>query len=190
MRSRAERNQSFEAIKANLLTAGVSVVKAAKTHEEMFNTSLETIAEAMELNLDDRPQLNQVLDGSEVNLIYEGLLLQRQEAETKGDFDAYIKAEEKQQQLEEFEAIRLERQARILEAKVRIQTAQRQLASSASAIEPEQHSQPPSSGWTADSLKAKYKTLKAVQDAFGIVAKSWKAAVDQINRQNLQSPVP
>lgn len=81
----------------------------------------------MELNFEGIPELKQVVDGSEANLLYEALLSQRQEAETKGDFDAYACAEEKLQQLEEFEAQRLDRQARMLEAQVRIQSAQRQL---------------------------------------------------------------
>ena len=179
MRSRAERNQDFEAIKSNLFEAGVSVVKAAKAHEEMFNTSLEAIADAMELDLGETPRLNQVVDGSEANLIYEALLLQRQEAETKGDFDAYVSAEEKLQQLEEFEAQRLERQARILEAQVRIQAAQRLLVPG--ETQPEKtatHQQ-----WTEDALKARYKTLKKVRDELGIAAKSWKDAVEEANQQ-------
>ncbi len=180
MKSKAERDQTFEAIKTNLFTAGASVVKAAKSHEEMFNTALGAIADAMELNLDDQPQLKQVLDGSEANLLYEGLLLQRQEAETKGDFAAYMTAEEKLQQLEEFEALRLERQARMLEAKVRIQTAQRLLRTPPL----ESRESPTSTGWTAEKLKAQYKTLKAVEETFKVAAKSWKAAAEQVNQQN------
>ncbi|WP_416669531.1 hypothetical protein [Egbenema bharatensis] len=83
----------------------------------------------MELNLEGVPALNQVVDGSEANLLYEVLVLQRQEAETKGDFEAYVSAEEKLQRLEEFEAQRLDRQARMLESQVRIQSAQKQLHS-------------------------------------------------------------
>jgi hypothetical protein len=178
MRSRAERNQDFEAIKSNLFDAGMSVVKAAKAHEEMFNTSLEAIADAMELNIGETPHLNQVIDGSQVNLIYEALSLQRQEAETKGDFDTYVSAEEKLQKLEEFEAERLERQARMLEAQVRIQTAQKQLAQE----EPDSQTticQP----WTESTLKERYQTLKNVRDELGIAAKSWKDAVKAANQQ-------
>ena len=179
MRSRTERNQDFEAIKANLFEAGVSVVKAAKSHEDMFNTSLEAIADAIELNHEDAPRLNQVVDGSEANLIYEALLLQRQEAETKGDFDAYVSVEERLQKLEEFEAVRLERQARILEAQVRIQAAQRMLKDKL----PVDQTESLVTSWTEDSLKVQFKTLKAVRDALGITAKSWKAAADQANQQ-------
>lgn len=81
------------------------------------------------------PSLKQVVDGSQANLLYEALLLQRQEAETKGDFEAYVSTEEKLQQLEEFEVQRLERQARMLEAQVRIQSAQTQLARSSASPE-------------------------------------------------------
>lgn len=80
----------------------------------------------MEINHEVSP-LSGVVDGSQVNLIYEGLLLQRQDAETDGDFEKYVRIEEKLQQLEEFEAQRLERQARILETQIRIRTAQQQL---------------------------------------------------------------
>lgn len=180
MRSRIERNQDFEAIKANLFEAGVSVVKAAKSHEDMFNTSLEAIADAIELNHEEAPRLNQAVDGSEANLIYETLLLQRQEAETKGDFDDYVSAEERLQKLEEFEAVRLERQARILEAQVRIQAAQRMLQDELTGTPPEPTG---TQSWTEDSLKAQFKTLKAVRDALGIAAKSWKAAAEQANQQ-------
>lgn len=172
MRSRAERNQDFEAVKSNLFAAGLSAVQAAKTHEDMFNTSLEAIANAMELDIEGTPRLNQVIDGSQANLIYEALLLQRQEAETKGDFDAYVSAEAKLQQLEEFEAERLERQARMLEAQVRIQAAQRQL-----------EGEPEPDRWTESTLKAKFKTLKNLQDQLGVAAKSWKDAVQQANQQ-------
>ena len=180
MKSRAERNQDFESIKSNLFEAGVSTVKAAKASEEMFNTSLGAIADAMELDLGDAPRLNQVVDESEADLIYETLLLQRQEAETEGDFDAYVNAEEKLQQLEEFEAVRLERQARRLEAQVRIQVAQRLLQSEAQVVQPEQPAVP---RWTGSSLKAKYKTLKAMREALRVEAKSWKDAVEQANQQ-------
>lgn len=178
MRSRAERNRDFEAVKSNLFEAGVSVVKAAKAHEEMFNTSLEAIADAMELDIGETPLLEQVVDGSEANLIYEALLLQRQEAETKGDFDAYVSAEEKLQQLEEFEARRLERQARMLEAQVRIQAAQKQLAQG----EPQEKLET-RQRWTEGTLKAQYQTLKKVRDELGVAARSWKDAVAEANQQ-------
>jgi TolA-binding protein len=71
--------------------------------------------------------LGTVLDGSQVNLVYESLLSQQQDAETSGDFEAYVAIAEKLQQLEEYEVQRLEQQARKLEAQVRIATAQRQL---------------------------------------------------------------
>ena len=119
------------------------------------------------------------MDGSEANLIYEALLLQRQEAETKGDFDAYVSVEERLQKLEEFEAVRLERQARILEAQVRIQAAQRMLKDKL----PVDQTESLVTSWTEDSLKVQFKTLKAVRDALGITAKSWKAAADQANQQ-------
>jgi hypothetical protein len=176
MRSRAERNQEFEAIKGNLFEAGVSVVKAAKAHQEMFNTSLEAIADAMEINLESTPQLNQVIDGSQANLIYESLLLQRQEAETTGDFDAYVSAEEKLQQLEEFEAKRLERQARMLKAKLRIQVVQTKLNSP--TIQETESSQ----RWTESTLKSKFKSLKQLEEQLGISAKTWKDAVKQANQ--------
>jgi ribosomal protein L7/L12 len=180
MRSRAERNRDFEAVKSNLFEAGVSVVKAAKAHEEMFNTSLEAIADAMELDIGETPLLGQVVDGSEANLIYEALLLERQAAETKGDFDAYVSAEEKLQQLEEFEARRLERQARMLEAQVRIQAAQKLLDREEPPQKPE-----PRQIWTESTLKAKYNTLKKVRDALGVAAKSWKDAVEEANQQGV-----
>jgi hypothetical protein len=68
-----------------------------------------------------------VLDGSHANLVYESLLSQRLDAETSGDFEAYVAIEEKLQQLEEYEVQRLEREARKLEAEVRIAQAQQHL---------------------------------------------------------------
>lgn len=178
MRSRVERNQGFESIKSNLFEAGVSTVKAAKASEEMFNTSLGAIADAIGLDVQDTPRLNQTMDESEADLIYEALLLQRQDAETKGNFEGYVGAEEKLQQLEEFEVVRLERQARMLEAQVRIQVAQRLLQSAPQVAEQEQ---PATSSWTESSLKAKFKTLKAVRETLGVAAKSWKEAAEQMN---------
>jgi hypothetical protein len=142
----------------------------------MFNTSLKAIADAMEINLESTPQLNQVVDGSQANLIYEALLLQRQEAETTGNFDAYVDAEEKLQQLEEFEAKRIERQARRLEAQLRIQVAQAKLNS------PETEEPASSQRWTESTLKSKFKTLNKLKAEMGISVKSWKEAVKQANQ--------
>lgn len=85
------------------------------------------------INLDETgAALSGFIDGSQANLLHESLLLQRQEAEASADFEAYVSVETKLQQLEEFEIQRLERQARRIEAQVRIQTAQRQLSQGSS----------------------------------------------------------
>lgn len=172
MRRRADRQQDFEAIKQNLFSAGVSTVKAAKAQEEMFNTTLEALSEAYEGVGTDQLEAGETASGTDLTPIVEALLLQRQEALTHQDYDAYVEAEEQLQRLDELAVARLERQVRLLKA-------QQQLAELAG------NAQSPANegGWTEAALRQKYKTVAEVRDAFGINARTWKDAVKQVNTQ-------
>lgn len=167
MKRRSQRQQSFESIKDNLYAAGVSTVKAAKAQEEMFTTTLEALSEAYEA-----AGLNQLQAGAggsaeaaDVGAIAAALLTQRQAALAAADYEAYIAAEEKLQRLDELAVLRLERQ-------VRQQQAQQQLDQLSNVQR-----------WTEASLKAQYKTLQAACQALGLKARTWRAALDQVNQQ-------
>ncbi|MBD2256116.1 hypothetical protein [Pseudanabaena sp. FACHB-2040] len=172
---RSQQQQDFEAIKNNLYAAGVSTVKAAKAQEEMFTTTLEALSEAYE-----GMGVNQIEAGEEpmtdVSPLVENLLAQRQAALAKQDYDAYVAAEEKLQRLDELAVVRLERQVRLLVAQQQLSSVEQQ---------PKPGGEQPKSGgkqpWTEATLKAKYKTLEQVRQAFGISARTWKEAVKQIS---------
>jgi hypothetical protein len=180
MKRRWERQQDFEAIKQNLFAAGVSTVKAAQAQEEMFTTTLEALTEAYEavgahpLVAGQEEEGGADLDadgGAELGAIAAALLVQRQEALAHQDYEAYVVAEEKLQRLDELTVTRLERQVRLLQA-------QRQLAE----WTPPTQSSPPGQEWTEASLKKTYKTLAQVKAAWGLSARSWKEAVQQMNQ--------
>ena len=204
MRTRAERNRGFEAIKQNLFNAGVAVLNAAEAQEQLFDASVKALAEAVGIEAEDSTkvlaeaiggkaedsiEIESNTDSSSKNSIVEKLLAQRQEAEAVGDFDSYIDAEQKLQTLDELEVVKLEREARKLEAQIRITNAQNQLSllsQSPNPItplpvpipEPEMLEK-----WTEIKLKEKFKTLNSVRKAFSIEARSWKEAVDLVNRR-------
>jgi hypothetical protein len=182
MRSKAEREQDFEAIKSNLFEAGVSVLKAAQTHQEMFNTALESLADAIEMNAEELPQLTGAVDHPQSSSLWENLRLQRQASIAQSDFDELVRVEEKLQKLEEFDVQRLERQARLLEARLRIQAAQQQLKGQPTECQDQKKQDEVSyNPWTENSLKKRFKNLAEVQKALGIPAKTWKAAVAEAN---------
>jgi hypothetical protein len=172
MRRRSERQQEFEAIKQNLFAAGVSTVKAAKTQEEMFSTTLEALTEAYEGMGADQLEAGEEAEEADLTAIIEGLLAQRQQAASNQDYEAYIEAEEKLQRLDELALNRLERQVRRLKA-------QRQIMELASKPQPSTDAEE----WTETALKQEYKTLANVQETFGINARRWKDAVKQVNEQ-------
>lgn len=207
MKSRAERNKELEAIKGNVFEAGVSVLKAAKASEDLFDSSIKALAEAMDIDTADTTNEKQLPS------IHEVLIAQRQAAELTSDVDAYIAAVEKLEFLADVEVQQLERTARKLEAEVRIKTAKQQLeqfdrVTSTSATDrvearnveavsqfsitaPEQVVHSPSANtqldnqWTEAKLRAKFKTLRNVAKTLGQEAKSWKEAVKLANQLNL-----
>jgi hypothetical protein len=134
MKRRAQKDKQFEQIKQTLFDAGVSVLKAAQAQEEMFHTSLESLAEAYEANgTDDTPALNLSEDMSDVSPLIEVLKTRQREAIAAGDPQGYLEATNTlhllEDSAEELETVRLERIARKLEAQLRIQQAQQQLKS-------------------------------------------------------------
>lgn len=185
MRTRAERNRGFESVKQNLFDAGVAVLNAAEAQEQLFNASVKALAEAVGVETEDYAEIDSSADGSSMNSIVEQLMVQRQEAEATGDFDGYVNAEQKLQTLDELEVAKLEREARKLEAQIRIATAQKQLnlpSQTPNPITPEPAPEPKMPDWTESKLKEKFKTLDGVRKAFSIEARSWKAAVALVNR--------
>lgn len=188
MRTKAERDQDFDAIKTNLFEAGVAALQAAQAGEQLFDTSLKAIAEAMNVTEDaagnaSRTAPKPVL--TEVNLIYEILLAERQDAEAAGNFEAYVAAARKLQTLEELAIEQLERKARKLEIHLRIANAQHQLSliSNATTTSPTSDSSPSTrKPWTESELKKEFKTLERARTAFGITATSWKQVVEKANQ--------
>lgn len=204
MRTRAERNRGFEAIKQNLFEAGVAVLNAAEAQEQLFDASVKALAEAVGIEAEDSTkalaeaigdkaedsiEIESNTDSSSKNSIVEKLLAQRQEAEAAGDFDGYVNAEQKLQTLDELEVVKLEREARKLEAQIRITNAQNQLSLLSQSPNPITPVPVPISEpemlekWTEIKLKEKFKTLNSVRKAFSIEARSWKEAVDLVNRR-------
>ena len=187
MRTRAERNRGFESIKQNLFDAGVAVLNAAEAQEQLFDASVKALAEAVGVEAEAYIEIDSSADGSSMNSIVEKLMVQRQEAEAAGDFDGYVDAEQKLQTLDELEVVRLEREARKLEAQIRIANAQKQLillSQTPNPIVPEPKPEPKMpETWTESKLKEKFKTLDGVRKEFSVKAKSWKEAVDLVNRR-------
>jgi len=172
MRRRSERHQDFDTIRQNLFAAGVSTVKAAKAQEEMFTTTLEALTEAYEGMEANQLEAGEEKPGTDLTPIVNELLAQRQAALANHDYDAYVKAEDKLQRLDELAVTRLERQIRLLRA-------QRQLAE----LTDIQQRPTGEAGWTQSALKDEYHTVAAVREAFGIKARTWKDAVKQVNEQ-------
>ncbi|NMF82699.1 hypothetical protein [Nodosilinea sp. P-1105] len=175
MRRRSERQKDFESIQRNLYDAGVSTVKAAKAHEEMFTTTLEALAEAYEvtainqLSPSETDHETATAAATDLTPIINRLLAARQSALEQQDYTAYVDTEAKLQHLDELAVTRLERQVRLF-------SAQQQLAELSQPKSPER--------WTESALKAKYGTFKAVKAAFDIKSRSWSEAVETINRQS------
>lgn len=172
MRRRSERQQDFELIKQNLFSAGVSTVKAAKAQEEMFTTTLEALTEAyegIEIN-----QLEAAVEEPTTNFrtLADPLITQRQAAIANGDYDGFVEVEKKLQQLDELAVIRVERQVRLL-------TAQQKLAQLTASSKRTVNTD----DWTEAALKQEYRTVADVRKAFGIKARTWKDAVEQVNQQ-------
>jgi hypothetical protein len=184
MKTRAERNRGFESVKQNLFDAGVAVLNVAEAQEQLFDASVKALAEAVGVEAEDYAEINSSADGSSMTSIVEKLMVQRQEAEAAGGFDSYVAAEQKLQTLEELEVVKLEREARKLEAQIRISNAQKQLillSQAPNPISPEPEPKMPET-WTESKLKEKFKTLDGVRKEFSIKAKSWKEAVDLVTK--------
>lgn len=189
MKRRAEYEQAFEAIKDNLYAAGVSTVKAAKAHDEMFTTSLEALAEAYEAMAS--PQLSAGDDDHEttddratLSALITPLRQAKQQALAAADYDAYVAAETKLQQLDELVVLRLERQVRQLLAQQRLQeltSSQPPTAPAGASASNQPSATKPAPKWTEKTLKTQYKSLDVVKAAFGIKARSWKEAAAQLN---------
>jgi hypothetical protein len=183
MRRRAEQDQDFEQVKQNLFEAGVSVVKAAQAHEEMFHTSLEALAEAYEGQSLPMLEATEVEITDEVAPIREKLLSQRQAAISAQNVDVYLEASEKLKRLKELEVEEIELDARRLEAQIRIMNAQQQLSPS---LTPHPEPKMTEDGqWTEKTIKARYKKLSNLEKETGIKADRWNDAVKQANESKL-----
>ncbi|MBW4513633.1 MAG: hypothetical protein KME11_00230 [Timaviella obliquedivisa GSE-PSE-MK23-08B] len=202
MRTRAERNRGFESVKQNLFDAGVAVLNAAEAQEQLFDASVKALAEAVGIETEESPkvlaeaigveaedstEIESNTDSPSKHSIVEKLMVQRQKAEAAGDFDSYIDAEQKLQTLDELEVVRLEREARKLEAQIRIENAQKQLSFLSQAppsFTPKPISTPKTPEvWTEGKLKEKFKMLDNVRKEFSVKAKTWKEAVALVNQR-------
>ncbi|MFH7242826.1 MAG: hypothetical protein ACHWZW_08245 [Spirulina sp.] len=171
MRRRSERQKDIDDLKQTLYAAGVSTLEAAQAQEEMLTTALEALTDAYEDQA--TPQLEAATDPMpDLQPILDSLWTERQRALTQGDYDAYVAAETKLQNLDELRVARIEREVREL-------TAQQQLNRLTNSAGAEAVDNP----WTEASLKAQYTTLSAVKKAFSIKPRSWKEAVKILNQR-------
>lgn len=180
MRRRADRNRDFENIKSNLFNAGVSVLKAAQAHEEMFLNSLEALTEAVEMQALPAAEFDYSPENADViQPLLDKLLAERQAALTDQDVETYLEISEKIKQLKAVSVEELELEARKLEAQLRILGATRLLEEISKPV-----SSDPAPRWTIETLKAEYKSLAKVREAYSVPAKTWKEAVEQVNSRS------
>lgn len=148
-------------------------MKAAKAQEEMFTTTLEALTEAYEGMGMNQLEAGEEEPETDLSSLTDPLLAQRQEAIANGNYDAFVKVEEKLQRLDELAVARVERQ-------VRLRQAQRQLAELTATSQQAVNT----GAWTEASLKQEYRTVADVRKAFGVKARTWKDAVKQVNRKS------
>lgn len=183
MKRKSEREQKFNQIKTTLFEAGIATLEAVQAGEEMFSESVSAIAEAVGVEVSPNSLPGEIAPedippetlSMPPNSIYAIALRQQEEAQEKGDLDAYISATKKLRLLENLEVKKLEIEARSLEAQIRIQNAKKHLE------QPEISQQ--SQQWTEQNLKAKYKSLSAVNNWLGTTVRSWKDAVEKANQK-------
>ena len=185
MKKRADRQQDFEQVKTDLFEAGLSVVKAAKAHEEMFHTSLEALTEAYEAVGDSEanlpalaaaPNASAPSESMDTTLLIQLLQRQQQAAIATQSVDAYLAATETLLRLKTIVVEEIELTARRLEAEIRITTARQQLEPLPNVPEPTRRA------WTEAELRQEYKKLEKVRQVFGIEARTWQVAIDQVNQ--------
>jgi hypothetical protein len=157
--------EDFQAMEANLsamedhlFNAGVAILQAAKTQEEIFHTSIEAIQEALEPGSSDAATLISSLPEQpsshaahhiSLTAIWERLNTIEQRLEYLID-----------------QLVPIPATTEITKPEITKNLEQKALGTSE---------------WTEKSLKKAYKTLAGVRTELGIEAKSWKSAVHEAN---------
>ncbi len=169
MKTRAERDREFNAVRQTLREAGEYVLHAAKAQEDLFDASVSAVAEAMGIPEDASKPKILGMNTLDTNRFYTEAKAERDAAST---YEEYIAALEKLQRL-------LELEAGVLEAEVRIINAKRLL----NPI-PADLTVPPPKEWTESELKKEYKTITGACQALGIEARSWKDVAKKANQKS------
>lgn len=159
-------DEDFKAMEANLsamedhlFNAGVAILQAAKTQEEIFTTSIDAIQEALEPGSTEAESPKKFLPSNsptDVSLtaIWERLntIEQRLEYLISHLVPLQVSSESTQSQI--------------------TKNSEQSKLAGLQSTEVE---------WTEKSLKKTYKTLITVRSQLGIAAKNWKSAVNEAN---------
>lgn len=152
----------LSAMEDHLFNAGVGILQAAKTQEEIFNTSIEAIQEALEPGSTGigEPRLLSVPSND-----------QPQEISLTAIWERLGKIEHRLDYLiEHLISVPVTNPSKLHPAKLQ------ETPKTIDLVDAE---------WTEKSLKKAYKTLASVRSQLGIEAKTWKAAVNQANSLNV-----
>jgi hypothetical protein len=150
----------LSAMEDHLFNAGVSILQAAKTQEEIFNKSIEAIQEALE------PGSTEI-----------------EEPKSSPALLPYAQLSPDQPEEISLTAI----WERLNKIEHRLEYLIEHLVSGPGMHDPSKLEEMPKtatlpdSGWTEKSLKKAYKTLAIVRSQLGIAAKTWKSAVNEAN---------
>lgn len=147
----------LSAMEDHLFNAGVSILQAAKTQEELFNISIEAIQEALEPGSTEIEEPRKFLSMPSDD--------QPQEISLTAIWERLGKIEHRLDDLiEHLIAVPVVNPAKLQATPKTIDLVD--------------------SEWTEKSLKKAYKTLATVRSQLGIAAKTWKSAVNEANSLN------
>ncbi len=155
----------LSAMEDHLFNAGVGILQAAKTQEEIFNTSIEAIQEALEPGSTGIKEPGKFLPAPSYD--------QPEEISLTAIWERLNKIE---QQLEHL----IEHLVAVPATKPSKSTARQKAAQDT----PEAVNLLDSE-WTEKSLKKAYKTLATVRSQLRIEAKTWKSALNEANSLNV-----
>jgi len=156
----------LSAMEDHLFNAGVGILQAAKTQEEIFNTSIEAIQEALEpgsTKIEEPGKSSPALPFHD----------QPEEISLAAIWERLNKIE---QQLEHL----IEHLVAVPATKPSKSTARQKAAQ-----ETPEAVNLLDSEWTEKSLKKAYKTLAEVRSQLRIEAKTWKSALNEANSLNV-----
>lgn len=144
----------LSAMEDHLFNAGVGILQAAKTQEEIFNTSIEAIQEALEPGSTGIEEPRKSLSVPSPD--------QPEEISLTAIWERLGKIEHRLDYLVEH----------LISVPVMNLSKLQETSKPINLVDSE---------WTEKSLKKAYKTLAIVRSQLGIAAKTWKSAVNEAN---------